>query len=93
MSERGLEPPRSIRALGPQTGTTDLSLVLSPFVSQDRGLRTPKETKDSLVVLKELLKAGKVTPVIDRTYPLSEVAEAIRDLEEGHASGKIVITV
>jgi NADPH:quinone reductase-like Zn-dependent oxidoreductase len=68
-------------------------LVLSPFVSQNLGLRTPKETKDSLVVLKELLETGKVTPVIDRTYPLSEVAEAIRYLEEGDAQGKIVITV
>jgi NADPH:quinone reductase-like Zn-dependent oxidoreductase len=68
-------------------------LVLSPFVSQDMGLRLPKGTKEHLVALKELLEAGKVTPVIDRTYPLSEVAEAIRYLEAGHASGKIVITV
>jgi NADPH:quinone reductase-like Zn-dependent oxidoreductase len=43
--------------------------------------------------MKELLKAGKVTPVIDRCYPLSEVAEAIRYFEEGHARGKVVITV
>jgi len=68
-------------------------LVLSPFVRQDMGLRPPKGTKGHLAVLKELLEAGKVTPVIDRTYPLSEVAEAIRYLEAGHALGKIVITV
>ena len=69
-------------------------LVLSPFVSQDMGLRLPKGTKkEHLVALKELLEAGKVTPVVDRTYPLSEVAEAIRYLEAGHALGKIVITV
>ena len=68
-------------------------LALSPFVSQDMGLRFPKGTKEHLVALKELLEAGKVSPVIDRTYPLSEVAEAIRYLEAGHASGKIVITV
>ncbi|MEE9184328.1 MAG: NAD(P)-dependent alcohol dehydrogenase [Acidimicrobiia bacterium] len=68
-------------------------LVSSPFVSQDMGLRFPKGTKEHLVALKELLEAGKVTPVIDRTYPLSEVAEAIRYLEAGQASGKIVITV
>ncbi len=41
----------------------------------------------------ELLEAGKVKPVIDRRYPLSEVAEAIRYLEEGHAQGKVVITL
>jgi NADPH:quinone reductase-like Zn-dependent oxidoreductase len=44
-------------------------------------------------VLKELIEAGKVTPVIDRTYSLSEVPEAIRYLEAGHARGKIVIGV
>ena len=61
--------------------------VVSPFVSQDMGLHGPKETQDPLVVLKELLEAGKVTPVIDRTYPLSEVPDAIRYLEEGDAQG------
>ena len=49
-------------------------------------------TKD-LVLLKDLLEAGKVVPVIDRRYPLSEVAEAVRYLEEGHARGKVVITM
>jgi len=46
-----------------------------------------------LQVLKELIEAGKVTPVIDRTHSLSEVPETIRYLEEGHARGKVVITV
>ncbi len=49
--------------------------------------------KKDLVVMKELLEAGKVVPVIDRRYTLSEVPEAIRYLEEGHARGKVVITV
>jgi len=71
-----------------------LSLVaLSPFVSQLPRLRDLTATKDPLGVLKELIAAGKLRPVIDRTYPLSEVPEAIRYLEEGHAQGKVVITV
>jgi NADPH:quinone reductase-like Zn-dependent oxidoreductase len=49
-------------------------------------------TKD-LVCMKELLKGGKVVSVIDRRYPLAETAEAIRYVEEGHARGKVVITV
>ncbi|MBA3435623.1 MAG: zinc-binding dehydrogenase, partial [Chloroflexi bacterium] len=48
---------------------------------------------EHLLVLKELIEAGKVTPVIDRTYPLSEAAEAIRYVEPGRAKGKVVITV
>ena len=51
------------------------------------------ETHEDLLVLKELIEAGKMTPVIDRTYPLSEVPDAIRYLQEGHARGKVVITV
>jgi NADPH:quinone reductase-like Zn-dependent oxidoreductase len=67
--------------------------VLSPFVSQRLQPFLTKWNQQDLHVLKELIEAGKVTPVIDRTYPLSEAAEAIRYLEGGHARGKIVITV
>ena len=49
--------------------------------------------KEDVVLLKELIEAGKVAPVIDRRYPLAEVPEALRYLEEGHARGKVVITV
>jgi NADPH:quinone reductase-like Zn-dependent oxidoreductase len=49
--------------------------------------------KEDMDFLEELYKAGKVVPVIDRRYPISDVAEAIRYLEEGHARGKVVITV
>ena len=69
------------------------ALLLSPLVSQKLGTFIAKPKGEDLVVLKELIEAGKVTPVIDTTYPLSEVPEAIRHLEEGHAQGKVVITV
>ncbi len=49
--------------------------------------------REDLAMLAELFEAGKVVPIIDRRYPLSEVPEALRYLEEGHAQGKVVITV
>ena len=52
-----------------------------------------KPNKQDLASIKELLEAGKVVLVIDRWYPLSETAEAIRYLEAGHARGKVVITL
>jgi len=52
-----------------------------------------RPNQKDLTFLKELFEAGKVVPVIDRWYPLSETAEAIRYLEAGHARGKVVITV
>jgi NADPH:quinone reductase-like Zn-dependent oxidoreductase len=67
--------------------------IVSPFVSQSLVQLIAKRNKDDLEILKGLIEAGKITPVIDRTYPLSDVPEAIRYLEEGHARGKIVITV
>ena len=67
--------------------------LLSLFVGQKLRPLVSKERKEDLEFLKELIEVGKVTPVIDRTYPLSEVPEAIRYLEEGHARGKVVITV
>ena len=68
-------------------------MVMSPFVSQLHPFRGAKDPGDRLVVMKELIEAGEVTPVIDRTFPLSEVPEAMRYLESGQALGKIVITV
>ena len=52
-----------------------------------------KPNKKDLLAIKALLEAGKVKPVIDRCYPLNQAADAIRYLEEGHAQGKVVITV
>jgi NADPH:quinone reductase-like Zn-dependent oxidoreductase len=80
------------RWIGP-IGRIIKALVLSPIVSQRLAPFEAKRSREDLQILKELIEAGKVTPVIDRTYSLSEVPEAIRYLEEGHARGKIVITM
>jgi NADPH:quinone reductase-like Zn-dependent oxidoreductase len=69
------------------------ALVMSRFVSQTLVPFLARRRKEDLIIMQELLEAGKVTPVIDRTYPLSEVSEAVRYLEEGHARGKVVITL
>lgn len=68
-------------------------MVVSPFVNQLHPFRGAKDPGDRLIVMKELIEAGKITPVIDRTFPLSEVPEAIRYLGSGQAAGKVVITV
>ena len=52
-----------------------------------------KPSKDDVIFAKDLVEAGKVTPVIDRIYPLKEVAEAHRYMEKGHARGKIIVTM
>jgi NADPH:quinone reductase-like Zn-dependent oxidoreductase len=67
--------------------------VLSRFVSQDMGMFLARLNKEDLTILRQLMEGGKVTPVIDRRYRLSEVPEAIRYLENGHARGKVIITV
>ena len=69
------------------------AMLLSPFVGQKLGTFVNKENHEDLLVLKDLIESGKITPVIDRSYPLAEVPDAIRYLEEGHARGKVVITV
>jgi NADPH:quinone reductase-like Zn-dependent oxidoreductase len=69
------------------------AMVLSRFVSQKLIFFISKRNKADLLLLKDLIETGKVTPVIDRSYPLSDVPAAIRYLEEGHARGKVVITV
>ncbi len=89
------------RALSPNgicavAGFTSLSRLFQVIVLGGRKIglmETAKADQKDLVFIKELLEAGKVVPVIDRTYPLSEVPEAIRYLETGHARGKVVITV
>jgi NADPH:quinone reductase-like Zn-dependent oxidoreductase len=69
------------------------ALVLSLFVGQRLGTFVSRENHGDLIVLKELIEAGKITPVVDRAYPLSDVPDAIRYMREGRARGKLVITV
>jgi NADPH:quinone reductase-like Zn-dependent oxidoreductase len=69
------------------------ALVLSWFVSQNFVMFIARRSKEDLTIMHDLMKAGKVTPVIDKRYRLSEVPDAIRYLEEGHARGKVVITL
>jgi NADPH:quinone reductase-like Zn-dependent oxidoreductase len=67
--------------------------MLSWFVSQDMRFFVAQLNKEDLTTLHDLMQAGKVTPVIDRRYSLSEAPEAIRYLEAGHARGKVIIAV
>jgi NADPH:quinone reductase-like Zn-dependent oxidoreductase len=67
------------------------ALMLSPFVSQTFAPLLAELNKQDITFIRDLMQAGKVTPVIDRRYKLSEVPAAIRYLEEGHARGKVVI--
>src|SRR6266478_2461471 len=69
------------------------ALMLSPFMSQKFGMILAELNKDDLATLGTLMQAGKVIPVIDRAYKLSEVPSALRYLEQGHARGKVVMSV
>lgn len=69
------------------------AFALSPLVSQTLTFFIAQPRTRDLALLSDLLLEGKITPVIDRTYPLSGVREAVGYLEEGHAKGKVVITV
>ena len=73
------------------------AMLLGSLMSESGGKTiggvTAKHSQNDLVILKELIESGKVAPVVDRRYPLSETAEAMRYLGEGHARGKVVIKV
>jgi NADPH:quinone reductase-like Zn-dependent oxidoreductase len=98
---RALAPKGTLVIVGGETdgrwlGGSDRqlrALLLSRFVGQKLGTFVSRESHEDMIVLKQLIESGEVTPVIDRTYPLSEVPQAIRYLEQGHARGKVVITV
>jgi NADPH:quinone reductase-like Zn-dependent oxidoreductase len=68
-------------------------MVLSRFVSQKMVLLNQHRKKEDIDEMGNFLADGKVTPVIDRTYPLAETVDALRYLEAGHARGKVVITI
>ena len=83
---------------GPKATTQILeALLLGPLISMSGSKKLGSLhlnlNQQDLVFLKELLEAGRVKPVIDRRYPLNEVAEALRYYGEGHARGKVVITL
>lgn len=98
---RALTPRGALVITGGETGGRWLAgsdrqirgLMLSPFVGQKLRTFICSENREDLIVLTDLIEAGQVTPVIDRSYPLGEVAAAIRYMVEGHARGKVVITV
>jgi NADPH:quinone reductase-like Zn-dependent oxidoreductase len=98
---RALNPRGTLVIAGGETGGRWLggydrqlrALLLSRFVTQTLTTFISSENQADLLVLKQLIEAGKVTPVIDRTYALSEAPQAIRYVQQGHARGKVVITV
>src|SRR5215218_60587 len=98
---RVLAPRGTLIIVGGETdgrwlGGTDRQLratILSRFVDQKLGTFVARQNRKDLILLKKLIESGKLTPVIDRTYPLAEAPEAIRYLAEGHARGKVVLTV
>ena len=95
--KRALRPNGSYFLVGGSVATIFQILLLGPWIRRTTGKKTRLLVVQSnlrdLVFMTELYEAGKVVPVIDRRYPLSEVPEALRYLGEGHAQGKVVITL
>jgi NADPH:quinone reductase-like Zn-dependent oxidoreductase len=94
---RALRPNGSYFAVGGSVATFFQILLLGPWIrrtsSKNLQVLAVQRNRKDLAFITELCEAGKVVPVIDRRYPLSEVPEALRYLGEGRAKGKIVITV
>ena len=95
--KRALRPKGIYVATGGAMAQVFQAALFGPWISMTgskrMGVLTSKSTTEELACMTELIESGKVVPVMDRGYPLSEVAEAIRYVEEGHAQGKVVITV
>src|SRR6184192_3342494 len=81
------------RWLGPGLTHAFKAMFLSKFVSQKMGMMLAELNQKDLTALADLMQSGKVTPVIDKTYTLSELPQAIEYLEQGHARGKVVVKV
>src|SRR2546421_3451029 len=84
--------PNDNRWVGP-FGRVIKTMVMSPFINQKMGMMMADTDQNDLSILAEMMQSGKMKAVIDRTYKLSELPEAIRYVEEGHARGKVVIVV
>jgi NADPH:quinone reductase-like Zn-dependent oxidoreductase len=95
--KRALIPTGRYVMSGGTTAQMFEAMLLGPWMSrkgsQKMGNLGAKPNQKDLIFVKELLETGKVVPIIDRCYPLREVADAMRYLEQGHAQGKIVLTV
>ena len=95
--KRALTPKGTYVMAGGSTAQIFQAMLMGSWMSETGGKQMragmAKRNQKDLAFLKELVEAGKVVPVIDRCYPLSEAAEALRYLGEGHAQGKVVITV
>jgi NADPH:quinone reductase-like Zn-dependent oxidoreductase len=98
---RALTPTGTVAIVGGETGGRWLggfdrmlrAPLLSPFVSQDLRSVTASENAADMLVLKDMIEAGEVTPVIERSYTLAETPDAIRHIEAGRVRGKVVITI
>ncbi len=88
----GVGGPNKGRFVGPLSRSLRMAM-LSPAVSQRMVFFLAQQNNADLTVLRELIESAKVTPIVDRTYPLTEAADAMRYLEEGHARGKVVVTM
>ncbi|HMH42811.1 MAG TPA: NAD(P)-dependent alcohol dehydrogenase [Pyrinomonadaceae bacterium] len=84
--------PNDNRWIGP-FGRVIHTLILSPFINQKMGMMMADANHNDLTILADMMQTGKLKPVIDRTYKLDQVPDAIRYVEAGHARGKVIITV
>jgi NADPH:quinone reductase and related Zn-dependent oxidoreductases len=98
---RALTPRGTLVIVGGETGSRWLGGIdralrapmLSAFVGQKLGGVVTSENAEDLIVLTDLIESGKVTPVVERTYPLADAPAAVRYMADGHARGKVVVTV